>query len=325
MKPYITLKATISTFLIFLILLGTCVLTMVDTKSDGHESRKFFYIPFIIGLGICLISCYTNITDKINLIEKELEETNKPKNINNAKLTTCPEYWKKNVVRDKDDNQYTMCYNTFKSSQSEDPYFIGGQFKTHDTNPTFEVDESTLNNHSFSQENLVRDPDDPSGDEIFTREYALTRQSNLLLNQINNDIVENFSTTDADDKVGEDGLIKPPTGQHRHYVNTITDFQKILSSDGKVIQDPDHTHSYIHDYNFLHENGSDFILNDLSASIYNPKNSNLDFWLNPYVDEHRNHLAEINLTKLNSIDNNCELTKPFVWVQAQNQCNKSVI
>ena len=77
MKPYITFKSSIVVFLLILIFSGLCLLVLLDDNED----RKFLYIPFIIGIGICLISSYVKITDKIKVIEDELKITNSQKNV----------------------------------------------------------------------------------------------------------------------------------------------------------------------------------------------------------------------------------------------------
>ena len=59
--------------------------------------------------------------------------------------------------------------------------------------------------------------------------------------------------------------------------------------------------------------------------IYTPQNSNLQYWLNNYTTSSLNgnetHHAEINLTKLNEIANNCDLVGEFSWIEKQ-RCNK---
>ena len=334
-KPYITIKSTVFSFLLFCILLAVCIAVMYDQD----QNRKFLYIPLIVGLLICLLNSYNNIIKKLTIIDTELLKTTTPSNPNHAELTTCPEYWKRQVVY-KDGNKndpYTMCYNKFKSTEHH-VNLIGGQYKNTDTTDT--TDTTATTNYLFQHgSNVVVDKDTETP---LSHNWARESQSNLLYEQ---GVVQVDQFVDGDGSLVEG--FDDPEVYHRHYVNTETsqkmdinpyDERKVtINADGTIDEDGgnipsgfvrDHSHSFTHNYRYSHTHkgngyGDDIHNNNIPFPIYNESiYSNLNYWLNPFSDE-THSLAEINLTQLNKIENNCQLTKPFNWVEAKNKCSTS--
>ena len=326
-KPYVTIKSTVFSFLLFCILLALCIAVMYDQD----QKRKFLYIPLIVGLLICLLNSYNNIIKKLTIIDTELRKTNAPTNKNHAELITCPEYWKRQVVY-KDGNKndpYTMCYNKFKSTE-HDVNFIGGKL----TNTEDGVNTDFVFQHGS---NVVVDKDP---EKRLSHNWAQDSQSNLLYEQgvVQVDQIDNFVD-------GNGSLIEgfdDPEVYHRHYVNTQTSgkmdinpySEKRVTIDGTTVIggdsnnipsgfNTDHNHEFTHNYRYSHSHGGagDININNNPFPIYGGElaNSNLDYWFSPFNDG-VNNLAEINLTQLNKIENNCQLTKPFNWVEAKNKC-----
>ena len=292
MKPYITFKSSIVVFLLILIFSGLCLLVLLDDNED----RKFLYIPFIIGIGICLISSYVKITDKIKVIEDELKITNSQKNVKHVNLTTCPEYWKKKIVKNSSDNkEYMMCYNKINNNG--------------DTIGKFDKNEFTDDNIMF-----INPANDYQIDDL-TKANASNAQFHLQ----NSDPIQ-------------EGFVNPPEGYHKHYVNTVTT-PSIILPDGTT-NDNGHIHTYESMYTYYHKDGSTDIvrggnLQDNSNKYYNDiYSNNFDNWFNDFTPENAGENeteAEINVTKLNTIKDNCLLTKPFAWIEAHNKCNKANI
>ena len=324
-KPYVTIKSTVFSFLLFCILLAVCIAVMYDQD----QNRKFLYIPLIVGLLICLLNSYNNIIKKISIIDKELQKTNAPTNKNHAELITCPEYWKRQVVY-KDGNKndpYTMCYNKFKSTE-HDVNLIGGKYEDTGDDRYFQ----------YGSEVVV----DTDTETTLTHNWARESQNKLLSQQgvVQVDDVEKFVD-------GNGSLIEgfdDPGVYHRHYVNTTTSDKMDINpySENKVTIDKtgvidgdidnipskfirEHDHSFTHNYRYSHThggNGDDESIDTNPFPTYKNQNSNLDYWLSPFNDDFHD-LAEINLTQLNKIENNCQLTKPFNWVEAKNKCSSS--
>ena len=128
MKNYVTIKATIVTALL-IILLISCV-TIMYIKKDNPELESFL-LAMSIGLSFCVLKCYFNIQMKLKLIEEraaKLREKNGHEN--HLTFETCPEYWTRKKIETSDGNEAVMCYNYFKNSNDE-KILVGGEYNKH--------------------------------------------------------------------------------------------------------------------------------------------------------------------------------------------------
>ena len=145
MKNYVTIKATIVTALL-IILLISCV-TIMYIKKDNPELESFL-LAMSIGLSFCVLKCYFNIQMKLKLIEEraaKLREKNGHEN--HLTFETCPEYWTRKKIETSDGNEAVMCYNYFKNSNDE-KILVGGEYNKHaDT-----IDDQTVDNYKFDDQ-----------------------------------------------------------------------------------------------------------------------------------------------------------------------------
>ena len=283
MKNYVTIKATIVTALLIILLIG-CI-TIMYIKKDNPELNSFL-LAMSIGLFFCVIKCYFNIQRKLKLIEERAAELRRKNgHENHVKFETCPEYWTRKKIVTEDGNEAVMCYNYFKNTNDE-KILVGGEYNMH----TDTIDNNSVKNYKFD-------------DQInLSSLYSYTARSNQLMNNdIHSDSCEHFTAT-------------PVMHKHNYDVN--------LKSNVDTDEIEAHHHKYDGTAWHMHPPGQElaFSFSDV-YDIYTPQNSNLHYWLNNYTDDTNTNYAEINLTKLNEIANNCDLVNELSWIEKQ-RCNK---
>ena len=279
MKNYVTIKATIVTALLIILLIG-CI-TIMYIKKDNQELNSFL-LAMSIGLFFCVLKCYFNIQRKLKLIEERAAELRKKNgHENHVKFETCPEYWTRKKIVTDDGNEAMMCYNYFKNLNDE-KILVGGEYNEY-------TDVNNQLNYKFDDQTNL------------SNLYLYTARSNQVMNNdIYSDSCEHFTDTPV---------------MHKH------DYEVHLKSNEDTDKIIAHAHPYSGTAWHMHSPGDtlEFNFNDIS-DIYTPQNSNLHYWLNNYTDNGINY-AEINLTKLNEIANNCDLVNELSWIEKQ-RCNK---
>ena len=122
-------KAILGTCLIFVAFIVTFIGLVVTVNSDSGMS--WFLLPLLTGLGFAVIRCIQNIREIVKLKDDEANEEDKK-----VILKTCPEYWVKDTVivkKDDDEQQVTICknYHNFNSSGNDNEYhYVGGSGDT---------------------------------------------------------------------------------------------------------------------------------------------------------------------------------------------------
>lgn len=328
-------KSIFGTLFIFLLFIGMFFAFVVS--GETMSGSEWFFVPTIIVLALALIKCIQNISEIIKLKDDSASQDKLP-----IELKTCPEYWVKSRVYTKDENNKNVpieiCKNYRKLNQEDGFHFVGGKntnfaqnFKVDSSinNPTIQETISNLNSKFVPQSNIDKfvdyevdktqygwdripgnnrnfitvgnseDPDDP---RMVT--YMPTGSNVLHLDDSNN-YIPSFSNTRVLDQHYD----------HIHYVDYARLHKGHLGQNVQGYQTHSNTMGHgwhTHEQEYRDED------NMFRSSQYSSN------WINIAPSDATNNQGdagvEINLTKLNTGENICELAKNFYWTEAYNAC-----
>lgn len=275
-------------------LLGTIVFLMLTTvlgfviHSVGDPNKPIFWLftTLFVGMFLSLMLCLSNLRTAIQIGKDKLESIEDEVN-----LTTCPDYWIKNVVYDDESKSKTiLCYNMMN-----DGTFIDGEMLK-DSAGVY-----TFSNTRFAGSNITD-----------MRNLAISENSNVEA-----EVVENFTQ------------FYPGDTDYQKYLHSHATIDKIVH--GPIYVNTPAIGNVNLEHEHIYENtgsGSHSHTLDFEGGIYQQKNyvetlSNLTNWISPYNNPEilgNKYAIEINLNVLNLQDNTCELAKMFTWSEAHNKC-----
>ena len=286
-------------------------------------------ITLFIGTFIAFIKCLYNLNKLRDL--SALEYTSEDLingNIKNkyAKLTTCPDYWTKNVVIDPDTKSpVIMCYNEHVNDQ--DVSYLGGEMTyTGSDELPVPLDSGAAprsTDEDVNPENFLFSADSPfAGKNLKEVRDMLVPESIIKsANDSSTEVTEGFT------------LFRRGDPEYSDYLHTHANVRRVI--DGAVTPgrgvdenniDRGHTHERnygigYHSHDAGHEDAQGAI-NDMSDEKYIARFNNFTNWISPYMRENGKFAIEINLNQLNKAANTCDLAKNFIWSDVWNNCSK---
>lgn len=294
--------SNISLFTTIFLFILTVSLGLVFYYMNKSQPAIWLIGTLFIGIFLAFIISISNM-NKLMVQGIESKSNNYFTRVNkHTKLTSCPDYWTKNVAYDYETNlTTTMCYNELPNSL-DDVLLAGELIRQSSTDGmifVFSEDSNIFANKTLEE---VRDM------AVFTK----------------NDVYENFDSS----KVYRRGDAEYEDNYHKH-----NDIQHIMS--GKITTnefsrknvDSKHSHNYTfrptgHSHN-SDMRGSKSIQETLAQKQYVETYNNLSNWISPYELPDGRFAIEINMNLLNKADNSCELAKNFIWSNAEYLCIKS--
>ena len=299
----ITLVSLFTT--IFFIML-TCVLGYIlYVVGDPNEDIFWLLAPLFIGMFISVIVCLGNINQTVKVSKAKLDKVL----INDTTMTTCPNYWMKQIVYDPaTKSRTTMCYNIIPNTDPNKIMFIDGYLT------------------------YLDDPNNTSPDFSFTSS-RLSSNLSYYRDLASSNIVEGFMEGQYYNNDDENYIA------NYHYHNNITleaspGITPLDSENGNTLDDHGHTYTNIGRRGHSHSDG--WVLNSPTANPNNydlfddhdPAHSNLDHWISARKVKNITdtttgssiYAIEINLDKLNAAANSCELAKLFNWSEQKINC-----
>jgi len=309
LNTLVSLKSYVGTIIIFVLFIISFVV-MVATMSVPNV--KFLTIPLTISLGIALMNCVVYLNNIVKIREDDVDLTNETQQLN-----SCPEYWVKDTMYIKGENDEYEPKNICKNSYDhpdQDTYrrYVGGSMIDSDSN------QSTFFNN-------------------FNSSHSNSTDSVALLQQMN---IESF----VDDvQVDEDtGYVETSNQILRSNPEDLLDNRRVLFvGHSNYDAESNNTMSNIpgHHYHFIssmtkHENTNPLVEHDTNGAVFhwhddmnNPLDSKLlsDNCASNWIckDEDTSGVI-INLDNLNAYQDNdflCKSAREFHWVEAMNKCD----
>lgn len=315
LNTLVSLKSYVGTIIIFVLFI-ICFVVMVATMSVPNV--KFLTIPLTISLGIALMNCVVYLNNIVKIREEEVDLANEPQQLN-----SCPEYWVKDTMYIKGENdEYepkTICKNSY-DHPDQDTYrrYVGGSLITSSSNQG-----SFYNNFKSSHSNQ-------------TDSVTLLEQMNAYSN------TETFVDGDGSVHVDEDtGFAETSNQILRSNPEDLLDNRRVLFVGHSNYDTESNTMSNIpgHHYHFIssmtkHDNRNPLVEHGSNGAVFhwhddmnNPLDSKLlsDNCASNWIckDEDTSGLI-INLDKLNAYQDNdflCKSAREFHWVEAMNKCD----
>ena len=307
-------KMLFGTLVIFVFFILSFMI-LIGTYSD--PLAKWLLLPTSISFGIALMQCLQNLKEFVDLKE-DIAETEEASII----LSTCPEYWVKDTVYVKDSAEsskhkaITVCKNYARTDDNK-MMFVGGSTRG-DTSSTFvqnygnsgetvtDVITTMNNQHSESKDTFV-EGFISTGDQYLHKlvtddsnvKFSKTTKTNedQMVTYYNADAVDSTWATESNDKMADTNI------QHVHHTGDLIIHSHANDGHGDIQGPFWHSHDYSDTVDPLEARDPDIE----------------DKW----ISEHNSVKGlEINLDKLNSASNICELVKDkFYWTEATNKCN----
>ena len=305
-------KSLIGTLVILIAFISTVIL-LISTFND--PLMKWFLLPLAVFIAMALIKCISNMQEYLNLLEKISEDTTKT-----VILKTCPEYWIKdtayveNNIDKANPKMINICKN-YKTLEDGSVQYIGGSGKG--TNSKFsqnfgssgETFNATLDNMNarFVKNSNVNESfvtHDLSSD-VKNVDQAITGLGvDKLHKTVNPEYPNEFVTFHDNSRTtpweGDSNDMTATAGTHYHHTGPLIHHANAHSSHSNIPGALWHSHA-----NELELDESELV-----------SESNLDKW----IFSRDNKGVEINLDKLNSANNVCDLSKDFYWTEASNKC-----
>lgn len=336
-------KAILGTCLIFVAFIVTFIGLVLTMNSNSGMS--WLLLPLLAGLGFAVIRCIQNIREIVKLKDDEANEEDKK-----VILKTCPEYWVKDTVivkkDDNDEQQVTICknYHNFNSSGNDNEYhYVGGSGdkfgQTHangaENNGFNDVLSNLQENAKFTEKETTENFVDED-DALPPAERRPTVQDK--------DNSHTFTKHDDDDG-------KPPTNEEKPGPIAFHPTKPDSEPSCVVYDSEGITHTHLAKCDFMGPHNS----NDTDHSpgaivtgfgkdtefqngmwhrhITKPTDSSfptregegyMNNWINPTPADMSKigvtEGVEINLDRLNEAENVCKLAKNFYWTEAYNKC-----
>jgi hypothetical protein len=275
--------------------------TIYFLKMIEFEDDNYFFIPLITGILFTVIRFSNHISEKkilsdqLNLIaENGLHE-------DKINFLTCPDYWTKVTT---DNNVFCHNYHIDKNNKEVN---IGKVLKQNTTDSNIGYEFSNVGSSVGSS---VRSSVGNSNTD-----NIIQMRSNAVYRS--NQIVEQF---------GEDSDLH----QHKFTLLSHIDVPPKWEGDidyGEHDAYRNNDNNHIMTVNMHHSHGArgqirNMTISSLQDTNYETQpnsNSNNDHWISPYIIGNKIH-AEINLTKLNTAKNKCDLAGQFAWDEANVKC-----
>jgi hypothetical protein len=290
---------------IFFFILTSILGLIIHSIGDSTKPIFWLLVTLFMGMFIAFLVCLTNIRTTVKIGENNAMKRSE----DSTSLTTCPDYWTKQIVHNEKTNEtVVMCYNLFNNDKENGVLIDGGLTK---------IDTGDELDYSFDNKQFDSNQNHPLS---FYRNLVKERKINLVAEPI----VETFN---SDTNIyGEYKRGHPEYNKFMHYHNNI---QVVvgdeISTDNLSISP--HSHIYNDIGPRVHSHGAGFDENDnfyKNQYKYTITNSNFDNWINPrdiHMSNNETKTAiEINLNKLNMTMNPCELAKLFSWSEATSKC-----
>jgi len=313
-------KSLIGT-LIILITFVISTIILLATLNDPYA--KWFLLPLVMGLAISMIKCISNMQEYVNLLTDISNSTTRE-----VILETCPEYWIKDTafVEQEGDKanpiQTTICRN-YKTDEDGKTVYVGGSGK------------------GGKDSTFVKNFGNP--DQTF--EDTLDAMNNTLIEKEGQQTSETFVTHTVDDGVanvnqaianGDGGIYKTDNPTYPNNYTTFVDRTRASGatpweSDSKNTNEIGGSH-YHHEGALIHHVNSNSSHKDLNGAIWHSHDNDLQMDASSIVNSDitdkwifsRNSQikgVELNLDKLNTASNVCDLAKNFYWTEASNKCS----
>uniref|UniRef100_A0A6C0BS94 Uncharacterized protein n=1 Tax=viral metagenome TaxID=1070528 RepID=A0A6C0BS94_9ZZZZ len=337
----VPLKAIFGTFVLLAVFI---VLFIIMVSTFSIPEPKFLLIPLVSSIGIALLGSIQNIQEIVNLKESNLTDREFA-----VILNTCPEYWIKDTVkvRNGDTNDYTdinICKN-YSNNEKGNLQFAGGSGEKFVSNfnptPGSFVDESgnALTGTIGSEQKLdsviyklnsamktsttttaadgtaicppaASPAASPAAETFTTNEpiYLHDMTSGVTKSNPNNGD-DDRRVTFYDHPIGdhsETSLQEITGGKHVHYKGSV-----IMHNNDDAI------HSGLDIQGLGYHNHSS---HTLLADSFRNDTSYSQNWINRAPDSSSHQGVEINLDRLNTAGNICDLASHFVWNEARNEC-----
>ena len=328
----VPLKAIFGTFVLLAVFI---VLFIIMVSTFSIPEPRFLLIPLVSSIGIALLSSIQNIQEMVNLKESNLTDREFA-----VILNTCPEYWVKDTVKvqNGDTNDYmdiNICKN-YSNNEKGNLQFAGGSGTQFVSN--FNPEPDVFYNKDDGV--VIADPDPDTDQKLDSVIYKLndkmtssttttaadgttvctesfTAVTPYLHEMASGVTRSNPNNGDDDRRVSFYGLadghdssdeteLTSIAGDHVHYKGNV-----IMHANSDPLHVGMDLQGLAYHNHSSHTPSSDSFRNDGSYS---------QNWINraPSSSSHRG--VEINLDRLNTAGNICDLASHFVWSEARNEC-----
>lgn len=308
-------KSLIGTFLI-VVAFAVVMVLLVATFND--PVAKWLLVPLAISLALSSIKCVSNMQEYLNLLEEISQASTRQ-----VLLETCPDYWVKDTAYIESETDkanptaVTVCKN-YKTDVDGKTQYVGGSgrgggsstfvqnFGT-TTGQNFEQTLTEMNGRHQGKETFVTHGSD---EDVKNVEQAMTTSST-------------FEKTDNPEYPNEYVTYHDPTRTSN------SGWSEYATTDTKDLAG---TH-YHHTGKLIHHANSHGSHDGMKGAVWHshanestiPSSSMVstdvaDKWIFNRASDNRKGV-EINLNKLNSASNVCDLSKDFYWAEASNKCS----
>ena len=315
--------STFSLFATIILLILTVTLGFVLTFMKFSNPIAWMFLTLFFGLFVTFIRALYSMSrlTKLSTLLDSTSDIFSGKTLNkNAKLTTCPDYWTKNVVIDPETKQQViMCYNEHVDTEGK-THYLGGTLEIAPAEA--DVGAPTTKAPLADGENLNSEADTEDASFVFSSDSIFKGMSLQAIRNMavdTDDVVEGFKMY----RVGDPGY-----EAHRHtheMVRRVIDGRVATDDESKDNVDPTHTHVKYYGRGYhSHDRFDGTIVSDddivFHENRYTETKGNFENWISPYKTKSGKFAIEINLNKLNTAPNTCELASNFIWSDVANNC-----
>lgn len=308
-------KSLIGTFLI-VVAFAVVMVLLVATFND--PVAKWLLVPLAISLALSSIKCVSNMQEYLNLLEEISQASTRQ-----VLLETCPDYWVKDTAyiesaTDKaNPTAVTVCKN-YKTDAEGKTQYVGGSGRGGDSSTfvqnfgapgqSFGQTLTEMNNRHQGKETFVThgpNEDVKNVEQAMVSTPAFQKTDNP---EYPNEYVTYHDATRTSDSApwSESATTntKEMTGTHYHHTGKLIHHDNSHGSHDGMKGAVWHSHA-----NESTIPSSSMVSTDVA-----------DKWIFNRAGDARKGV-EINLNKLNSASNVCELSKDFYWAEASNKCS----
>ena len=313
--------STFSLFATIILLIVTVTLGFVLSFMNFSNPIAWLFLTLFFGVFVTFIRALYSMSklNKLSTLAESSSDIFSGKTLNkNAKLTTCPDYWTKNVVINPETNeQVIMCYNEYIDANGKASY-LGGTLEF----APEEGDVTATNAPLSGDDDLNPEADTQDASFVFASDSIFEGQRLQAVRDMaakTEDVVEGFKMYRMGDPQYE-------THRHTHeMVKRVIDGRVTTDDESKDNVDPKHTHVKYYGRGYhSHDRFDDTVDSDGMISRenqYTETKGNFENWISPYKTRSGKFAIEINLNKLNSAPNTCELANKFIWSDVTNNCS----
>ena len=311
--------STFSLFATIILLIVTVTLGFVLSFMNFSNPIAWLFLTLFFGVFVTFIRALYSMSklNKLATMTDSSSDIFSGKTFNkDAKLTTCPDYWTKNVVIGPETNeQVIMCYNEHVDAEGN-THYLGGTLEIAPTEADVAATPLAEGNH-LNPETDTRDSSFVFAPDSIFKGIGLQAVRDMAAKT--EDVVEGFEMYHVGD---------PKYEAHRHtheMVKRVIDGRVTTTNESNGNVDPAHTHVKYYGRGYhSHDRLDDTVESDGLISHdnqYTETNGNFANWISPYKTKSGKFAIEINLNKLNSAPNTCELASNFIWSDVSNNCS----